>query len=177
MSWLFQSVIPLSLSPWTCISFLVVTNGGVSVIILCWSVFFKFLIIKYFKHIEMWSCNRCLCSCHTNLTIANVLPYLIQTLKKKNPLKPFLSSLLLDYFCFLPRGNHYPEVAGYPSGAHLKTITFLKNTNFFLFYLFIFRERGREGEREGERHQCVVASRMSPTRDLACNPGMCSDWE
>ena len=25
------------------------------------------------------------------------------------------------------------------------------------FYLFIFRERGREGEREGEKHQCVVA--------------------
>ena len=32
---------------------------------------------------------------------------------------------------------------------------------FFFFlrlYLFIFRERGREGEREGEKHQCVVAS-------------------
>ena len=26
------------------------------------------------------------------------------------------------------------------------------------FYLFIFRERGREGEREGEKHQCVVVS-------------------
>ena len=26
------------------------------------------------------------------------------------------------------------------------------------FCLFIFRERGREGEREGEKHQCVVAS-------------------
>ena len=31
---------------------------------------------------------------------------------------------------------------------------------------------GREGEREGEKHQCVVASRMPPTGDLACNPGM-----
>ena len=30
--------------------------------------------------------------------------------------------------------------------------------SFFIFYLFIFRERGREGEREGEKHQCVVAS-------------------
>ena len=30
----------------------------------------------------------------------------------------------------------------------------------FLFFkiLFIFRERGREGDREGEKHQCVVAS-------------------
>ena len=26
------------------------------------------------------------------------------------------------------------------------------------FYLLIFRERGREGEREGKKHQCVVAS-------------------
>ena len=49
---------------------------------------------------------------------------------------------------------------------------------FFLrFYLFIFRERGGEGEREGEKHQCVVASCAPPTGDLAGNPGMCPDWE
>ena len=36
---------------------------------------------------------------------------------------------------------------------------------------------GREGEREGEKHQCVVASRTPPTGDLAHNPGMCPDWE
>ena len=49
---------------------------------------------------------------------------------------------------------------------------------FFLdFYLFIFRERGKEGEREGEKQQCVVASRVPPTGDLAHNPGMCLDWE
>ena len=47
---------------------------------------------------------------------------------------------------------------------------------FLTFYLFNFRE-GREGEREGEKHQCVVASRASPNRDLAHNPGMCPDWE
>ena len=30
---------------------------------------------------------------------------------------------------------------------------------FFLrFYLFIFRQNGREGEREGEKYQCVVTS-------------------
>ena len=49
---------------------------------------------------------------------------------------------------------------------------------FFLrFYLFIFRERGRERKREGEKHQCVVASCTPPTGGLACNPGMCPDWE
>ena len=45
------------------------------------------------------------------------------------------------------------------------------------FYLIIFRERGREGEREGEKHQCVIASHAPPTGDLAHNPGMCPDWE
>ena len=47
---------------------------------------------------------------------------------------------------------------------------------FFLrLYLFIFREG--KGEREGEKHQCVVASQAPPTGDLACNPGMCPEWE
>ena len=43
-------------------------------------------------------------------------------------------------------------------------------------YLFI-RERGREGEREREKHQCVVASHVSQTGDLAHNPGIYLDWE
>ena len=34
------------------------------------------------------------------------------------------------------------------------------------FYLFIFRERRREGEREGEKHQCVVAFHTPSTGDL-----------
>ena len=41
----------------------------------------------------------------------------------------------------------------------------------FLSILFIFR-----GDREGEKHQCVVASRMPLTEDPAHNPGMCPDW-
>ena len=40
------------------------------------------------------------------------------------------------------------------------------------FYLFIFRERGKEGERNQ-----LVASCTSPTRDPALNPGMCPNWE
>ena len=43
--------------------------------------------------------------------------------------------------------------------------------------LFIFRERGKEGEREGEKHQCVVASCVLPTGDLTHHPDMCPDWE
>ena len=41
----------------------------------------------------------------------------------------------------------------------------------------MFRERGREGEREGEKHPWVVASPEPPTGDLAPNPGVCPDWE
>ena len=48
---------------------------------------------------------------------------------------------------------------------------------FILKKLFIFRERRREGEREGEKHPYVVASCASPTGGLAHNPGMCPDWE
>ena len=47
--------------------------------------------------------------------------------------------------------------------------------------ILIFRERGREGERERnipmwETHR-LVASQMPPTEALARNPGMCPDWE
>ena len=47
------------------------------------------------------------------------------------------------------------------------------------FYLFIFRERGREGEREGTKHvqDRLVASHTPPTGDLAHTPGMCPDRE
>ena len=47
---------------------------------------------------------------------------------------------------------------------------------FFNFmYLFLDREEGRE--KEGEKHQCVVAFCMPPNGELARNPGICPDWE
>ena len=49
--------------------------------------------------------------------------------------------------------------------------------SFFLrFYLLIFRERGREGARGGDIIDWLSLAHPQP-RDLACNPGMCSDWE
>ena len=48
---------------------------------------------------------------------------------------------------------------------------------FFKDCIYLFREREREREREGEKYQCVVVLHMSPTEDLAQNPGMCPDWE
>ena len=44
-------------------------------------------------------------------------------------------------------------------------------------FIYLFLERGREGETEGEKNQCVVASPAPPTEDAAGNPGMCPDWE
>ena len=53
-------------------------------------------------------------------------------------------------------------------------ISFKKKKEFT--YLF---EREGKGwrKREGEKHQCVVASHVAPHRDLALNPGMCPDWK
>ena len=60
-------------------------------------------------------------------------------------------------------------VALFPAPLHISV--FLKK------YLLIFRESGREGERDEEKHHCVVASRKPTTGDLAHNPGMGPDWE
>ena len=49
------------------------------------------------------------------------------------------------------------------------------------FYLFIFRERGREGERERntdvQEIHGSVAYHIPSTGHLIHNPGMCPDWE
>ena len=49
------------------------------------------------------------------------------------------------------------------------------NISFLRLYFFIFKEKGKEGE--GEKHQCVVASLVPPSGNLACDPGMCPEWE
>ena len=44
-------------------------------------------------------------------------------------------------------------------------------------FTYLFLERGEKREKEAEKHQCVVASQVPTTGDLACNWGMCPDWE
>ena len=58
---------------------------------------------------------------------------------------------------------------GAKSNVKAKVVFFLR------VYLFLDRGEGREKERE--KHQCVVASGVPLTGDLARNPGMCPDWE
>ena len=54
---------------------------------------------------------------------------------------------------------------------------------FLKDFIYLFLERGRrEGEREGEKHHVweinwLVASCTPSAVDLACNPGMCPNWE
>ena len=45
----------------------------------------------------------------------------------------------------------------------------------FKYSIYLFLERGERKEREGEKHQCVVASHVPPTGDLAHSPGMSPD--
>ena len=64
-----------------------------------------------------------------------------------------------------------------PTGLEINSVIFkIRGSDFFhkLFFkdiLLISREMGRVGEREGKKHQCVVASCVPPTGDLAHNPG------
>ena len=62
--------------------------------------------------------------------------------------------------------------AASPGGRKPVAFSFLKKR---LVYLSV--DRRREEEREGEKHRYVVTSHAPPTGDLACNPGMCPDWE
>ena len=48
---------------------------------------------------------------------------------------------------------------------------------FFKFNFYLFLERGRKEKEREEKYQCVVASHTPPIGDLACNPGICPDWE
>ena len=84
------------------------------------------------------------------------------------------NTLLFNYINFAIT-HHY--LAPFSSKAYQYFI--LRMVDLFIFmYLFIYSlERGREGEREVEKHQCVVASCTPATGDLAPNPGMCPDWE
>ena len=67
------------------------------------------------------------------------------------------------------------ENTAFPSSFSF--FSFFKGINFFFKILFIFRQRGREGEREGEKHQCVVASPMPLHCGPGPQPGTCPVWD
>ena len=63
---------------------------------------------------------------------------------------------------------------------NIKNENYYFNTSLFEKTLFTFSERGREGEREEEKHQWAREASigcLSHALTKSCNPGMCPDWE
>ena len=81
-----------------------------------------------------------------------------------NGLLIFCSILLIDYF-------------------KKTNILIGPNSIFKILYLFILRERGKEGEREWKKHQPMCERYINqlppthPLHDLACELRMCPAWE
>ena len=67
----------------------------------------------------------------------------------------------------------HSAVSHIPSQSHRLEPTKLYKLKKKKDFIYSFLDGG--GEREGEKHQCVVASHKPPTGDLACNPGMCPE--
>ena len=82
--------------------------------------------------------------------------------------------LLSGYQHFL-LGSLFPTAISSHLRAFILAYWVFKFLKKMLFILFL--DRGREGEKQGERHQWVVTSCQTPAGDLACNPGMCPDWK
>ena len=97
-------------------------------------------------------------------------------IKCSNHLSPrkVIMVLLTFYLYYIPFYLFYPSThlpLLWQSSVCPQFLSFLKKR----FYLFILRGTGKEGEREGEKHQCVVASCRPPAADLAGNPDMCPE--
>ena len=76
-----------------------------------------------------------------------------------------------------------PNIFSYTFGSLFILLLLSLAVQSFLFWwslicLFVFlRESRREGEKEGKKHQCMVAPHMALRGHLAFNPGMCPDWK
>ena len=75
--------------------------------------------------------------------------------------------------------------ASYAGNQDLETHTSIHSVLLLLCFkdfIYFLVEKGREGEREVEKldvweKHWSFASHMLPVQYLACNPGMCPDWE
>ena len=88
-----------------------------------------------------------------------------------SPLSTFKNLGFLDFLLTNCSSGH----KSFTSYDLLIFLLFCGCFHFFFFkdFIYLFLERGEGREKEGEKHQCVVASHAPPTRDLARNPGMC----
>ena len=83
----------------------------------------------------------------------------------------FNHSMSLDWrICWMTYYCHFVIVFCYFCSYFLSSLAFCVCVCDLI--LFLERDRWREGER-GEKLQCVVASHVPPTGDLACSSDMC----
>ena len=78
--------------------------------------------------------------------------------------------------------SHQPVAATLITPTYLALCSVSLSLSLFLkdlIYLFLERWEGRETGRETStcKQVWLVASHPPPTRGLACNPGVCPDWE
>ena len=77
------------------------------------------------------------------------------------------SSQRLNYLLSNPLQNKFAKLSVKSSVNHTTIHGILKFVLiFFKDFIYLLLESGRDGEREGEKHQCVVASHAPPTMDL-----------
>ena len=90
--------------------------------------------------------------------------FVVIYLNSKKLIQWLFTVLFCLLYCIFENVHHKRK--NYEYEDRLKKDDNLKRCCFlfivFLKILFIFREMGREGEREGEKYQSVVASRMYP---------------
>ena len=82
------------------------------------------------------------------------------------------SILLSTEIIVIPYHNH-PIIRQVIQTYPQLRVKYIFNCFFFKILFYLLLERGREGEREGLKHQCMVACYMPPTGDLAHNTGVC----
>ena len=99
----------------------------------------------------------------------------------RNPWTPRVGELLGLWTH--PRAGRVVRSAQDPSGLHPMCLFIRQFMCVLYFSKILFLERWEKREKERERnidvweiHQ-LVASHTPPTRDPACNAGVCPDWE
>ena len=114
----------------------------------------------------------------SHLTGAHIIKVLLVILEELLILLlPMISSATKVTLSPFPKGSEFPFLVLCTYSLPVLTSHPFSIYYYYFFKDFIYLERGREREIEGEKHQCVVAFCEPPTGDLALNSGICPDWE
>ena len=115
------------------------------------------------------------------LKILHWLYAILRRIKFQSAAQPPMCSLICT-LAYLSKSTFYcppPNSAALAPLPHLLLFSLLMDGVLFYllllllfkdFLYFIFRQRGGKGEREGDQHQCMVASSMPPTEAPGLQP-------